>query len=144
MTMSPNENTEWVRQFTGMSIRQLALKSGADPSSFDKRIKRGIDADLIIQISKASGADPIEGLRQQGLIPQGNAETVESLMAEAVRLMKRAQQLQAETDNSAGQSNVTPIWKNQPPTEEEIIEEANENPAAAQEHTDPLEEPDNP
>ena len=97
MTMSPNENTEWVRQFTGMSIRQLALKSGADPSSFDKRIKRGIDADLIIQISKASGADPIEGLRQQGLIPQDKAETVDSLMAEAARLIKRAQQLRAET-----------------------------------------------
>lgn len=144
MTMNPSENTEWVRKFTGMSIRQLALNAGADPSSFDKRIKRGIDADLIIEISKASGADPIEGLRRQGFIPSETADTVDSLLAEAARLIKRARQLQAESAKTAGTSNVTPICKNNRPTEEEIVEEANEYPTAAQERTDPLEEPESP
>lgn len=139
-----HRNTEIIRDWTGLSIYAIAKEMGTDPSSFDKKVKNRLNADLILDIARATGADPLQGLRMAGLLPEKTAETVDSLMSEAMRLMKKAQQLQAEIGDTAGQSNVVPIWKNQQPTEEEIIEEANEYPAAAQEHTDPLEEPDNP
>lgn len=135
--MKPNENAEFLRTWTGMSIYAIAKKMSIDPSSFDKRVKNRLTADLIIDVSRATHQDPIEGLRLAGMIPEEKARDIQSMLDEAARLIKEAQRL------SAGQGNVVPLWKNQP-SDDEIVQEANEYPAAAQERTEHLDEPENP
>lgn len=135
--MKPNENAEFLRTWTGMSIYAIAKKMGTDPSSFDKRVKNRLTADLIIEVSRATHQDPIEGLRLAGMIPDESARDIDAMLNEAMRLLKEAKRL------SAGQGNVVPLWKNQP-SDDEIVQEANEYPAAAQERTERLDEPDNP
>ena len=71
------------------------------------------------------------------MIPDETARDVDAMINEAVRLLKEAQRL------SAGQGNVVPLWKNLP-SDDEIVQEANEYPAAAQERTERLDEPENP
>ena len=135
--MKPNENAEFLRTWTGMSIYAIAKKMGIDPSSFDKRVKNRLTADLIIDVARATHQDPIEGLRLAGMIPEETARDVDAMLNEAMRLLKEAQRL------SAGQDNVVPLWKNLP-SDDEIVQEANEYPAAAQERTEHLDEPENP
>lgn len=131
------DNIEIIRNWTGRSIYSLAKEMGIDPSSFDKKVRHRLDADLVIEIAKLTHQDPVEGLKLTGFIPEEKARDIQDMLREAATLIKEAQRL------SAGQSNVVPLWQNQP-SDEEIIEEANEYPAAAQERTERLEEPDNP
>lgn len=135
--MNPNPNAEFLRTWTGMSIYAIAKKMSIDPSSFDKRVKNRLTADLIIEVARATHQDPIEGLRLAGMIPDEKARDIQGMLDEAARLIKEAQRL------SAAQSNVVPLWKNQP-SDDEIVQEANDYPAAAQERTEHLDEPDNP
>lgn len=120
-----------------MSIYAIAKTIGTDPSSFDKKVKNRITADLVIEIAKAVGKDPIEGLRLAGMIPDERARNIETLLDEAVSLLQEAKRL------SAAQSNVVPMWQNDS-SDDEIVEEANEFPAAAQERTERLDEPESP
>lgn len=135
--MRPSENVAFIREWTGMSIYAIAKTIGTDPSSFDKKVKNRITADLVIEIAKAVGKDPIEGLRLAGMIPDERARNIETLLDEAVSLLQEAKRL------SAAQSNVVPMWQNDS-SDDEIVEEANEFPAAAQERTERLDEPESP
>ena len=128
---------EFVREFTGKTPYAVAKLLGKDPSSYEKRIKRGISADSILEMARATHSDPIEGLRLAGMIPEEKARDIQGMLDEAARLIKEAQRL------SAGQGNVVPLWKNLP-SDDEIVQEANEYPAAAQERTERLDEPENP
>lgn len=134
---SPRDNIQLVREWTGQSIRAIAKTLDTDPSSFDKKVRNRMTADLILEIAKATHSDPIEGLRLAGMIPDETARDVDAMINEAMRLLKEAKRL------SAGQANVVPLWKNQP-SDDEIVQEANEYPAAAQERTERLDEPENP
>lgn len=131
------DNSEIIKEWTGSTVYAIAKELGTDKSSFSKKVKHRLDADLILEIAKVTHSDPIEGLRMFGMIPDETARDVDAMINEAMRLLKEAKRL------SAGQSNVVPLWKNQP-SDDEIVQEANEYPAAAQERTERLDEPENP
>lgn len=131
------DNAEIVKEWTGSTVYAIAKELDTDKSSFSKKVKHRLDADLVIEIAKVTHSDPIEGLRMFGMIPEETARDVDAMLNEAMRLLKEAKRL------SAGQDNVVPLWKNQP-SDDEIVQEANEYPAAAQERTEHLDEPENP
>lgn len=131
----PTTSIDTLKQLTDAeSIRQIALALGQDPSSFDKKIKRNLSADLVIEIAQAYGIDPVNALKQTGHI-SGQAEvSVNEKLAQAVALI---QQVQNEIKEQRA-SNVHQLRNN------DLINEANTLPAAAQKRTPRLEEPEQP
>lgn len=121
---------EWVRRYTGTSIRQVALKLGLNPSSFDRRVKNGLTADLIIDIAQAFDRDPVAALRIAGMISGTTEETITDILDQAGQLIGRARDMTTPKPHLV--------------TDDDIAEELNTTPQAAQDATPPLEEPDAP
>lgn len=78
--MNPNIS-EWLEQKTGDTKRQMALKLGQQPSTFNRNIET---AEVIIAVCRAYGINPVEGLIEARIVDsfEVNAAAAESGLRE--------------------------------------------------------------
>jgi hypothetical protein len=68
------DHSEWLTESTGTTVHAVAIKTGVDPSNFANKVKRGLSAEEVINISYEYGLDPVQALVDTGYL-HGNSQT---------------------------------------------------------------------
>lgn len=84
------DNSEWVKEFTGDSLRGVARKLGLGASNLQRQLKAYLPADRVIEIANAYGKDPVRALKETGHIKDVQPLTPSELIEQAQELLTQA------------------------------------------------------
>lgn len=79
--LTMTDHSEWLTESTGTTIHAVALKTGVDPSNFAKKVKRGLSAEEVINISYEYGLDPVQALVETGYLHREKSDTPAQIAA---------------------------------------------------------------
>lgn len=99
--MNTNIST-WLEQQTGETKRQMALKLGHTPSTFNRNIE---SPEIIIAVCRAYGINPLHGLMAAGLIDQNEID--EAAATTALHEIPESKLLEEVLRRATDRENVT-------------------------------------
>ena len=81
------KHTEWLKTVTSDSQRAVARRLNIDSAQLNREIRRGLDADRVIQISYTYGADPVRALQDTGHLHfSSSGKTIDALLDQVLHL----------------------------------------------------------
>lgn len=89
-------HTEWLKTVTSDSQRAVARRLNIDSAQLNREIRRGLDADRVIQISYAYGLDPVRALQETGHLHYSDSgHSIDQLLDRVMELAQEIQRLKS-------------------------------------------------
>lgn len=98
--------SQWLESKTGDTKRQMAIKLGHTPSTFNRNIET---AEVIIAVCRAYGINPIEGLVAAGIVQ--DSEVAEAAAEASLRNVPEVSLLEEVLRRAAGREDVSNVRK---------------------------------
>lgn len=98
--------SQWLEAKTGDTKRQMAIKLGHTPSTFNRNIET---AEVIIAVCRAYGINPVEGLIAAGIIEA--SEVAQAATESSLADVPETALLEEVLRRAAGRADVTNIRK---------------------------------
>jgi len=98
--------SQWLESKTGDTKRQMAIKLGHIPSTFNRNIET---AEVIIAVCRAYGINPIEGLVAAGIIQ--DSEVAEAAAEASLESVPEVSLLEEVLRRAAGREDVSNVRK---------------------------------
>lgn len=98
--------SQWLESKTGDTKRQMAIKLGHTPSTFNRNIET---AEVIIAVCRAYGINPVEGLIAAGIIEA--SEVAQAATESSLADVPETALLEEVLRRAAGREDVTNIRK---------------------------------
>ena len=93
---------EWLKTVTSDSQRAVARVLNIDHAQINRELTRGLDADRVIQIAYAYGADPVRALQDTGHLHfSSSGKTIDALLDQVLHLAEEAKRMAEEDDPDA-------------------------------------------